>query len=761
MPGRLNPTRRTTLKPCRGDDGFMTNRLADSLSPYLLSHAANPVEWWPWGVTAFAEAKRRDVPVFLSVGYAACHWCHVMAHESFEDPATAAMLNAGFVSIKVDREERPDVDDMYMAATTALTGRGGWPMSVWLDHQARPFYAGTYFPPTARAGMPSFREVLAAITDAWEQRRGELIGAADRIAAALGSSSDGTGAGAAAASPVRTGSGSAGSAGSNPARAWREQTQEAVSRLVRDFDVTYAGFGSAPKFPPSMVLEFLLRHHENNRGKSPDGRALEMVTRTCEAMARGGIYDQLGGGFARYSVDGSWQVPHFEKMLYDNAQLLGVYTHLARTTGSALASRVARETADFLIRDLRTAEGGFASALDADSTPPADSAPDSAPADSTPAETPADSAPAQRAVEGIYYVWTRAQLVEVLGARDGAWAADLLGVTTNGTFEDGASTLTLRTDPDDQPRWRRIRLQLAEARAERPRPACDDKVVAGWNGLAIASLTTAGVVFDEPGWIEAAREAADLLLRSHRSGRLLLRVSRGGTVGSAPGMLEDYANVIAALQVLHAATGEPRWLGDAAVLAEVVMADFVDGSDPSSGWYDAPPDSDGLLGRRYSPSDNAYPSGGSAAAAALLALSGLGFGAGELDATGLRMFCEAQVAAQQGLMRRHPWFAGGWLATLEALIDGPLELALIGPAGDDRTTALRTAAFRNASPGLVMARSPDGARDAPAPLLAGRTPVAGNPTAYVCRGSVCQLPVTTVVDLEAMLIEPTPDSIRS
>ena len=707
----------------------MTNRLADSLSPYLLSHASNPVDWWPWGSEAFEEAQRRDVPVFLSVGYAACHWCHVMAHESFEDPAIAELLNAGFVAIKVDREERPDVDDTYMAATTALTGRGGWPMSVWLDHEARPFYAGTYFPPTPRAGMPSFGEVLSAITDAWRRRRDELTDAAARIAAALNSPSRDV---SHTWAPLATG-GSVGTGFEGTAPDWSESAAAAVAMLSRDFDHAQGGFGAAPKFPPSMVLEFLLRHHENNRDGITDGGALNMVTRTCEAMAGGGIYDQLGGGFARYSVDGNWQVPHFEKMLSDNALLLGSYTHLARLTGSNFASRVARETADFMLRDLRTPEGGFASALDADSKPAA--------------------APERPAVEGIFYVWTRAQILDVVGVDDGEWAADLLGVTATGTFEFGASTLTLRSEPDDPQRWSRVRRQLLEARATRPLPARDDKVVASWNGLAIASLATAGVVFDEPSWIEAAREAADLLLTCHRSGRRLLRVSRAGQVGSAPGMLEDYGNVISALLVLHAATGETSWLASAGELADVLMAEFSAGAVDSGGWYDAPADPDGLLSRRYTPSDNAYPSGGSAAAAALLTWSRLGFGAGGLESADLRRFCEARVLEQQGMMRRHPRFAGGWLAVLAALIAGPLELALVGPAADDRTVALRSAAFRAAPPGLAMARASGAGGDTAAPLLVGRTVVAGEPAAYVCRNSVCQLPVTTAADLTELLAE--------
>jgi uncharacterized protein YyaL (SSP411 family) len=723
--------------------GRVTNRLAESLSPYLLAHADNPVDWWPWGAAAFAEARRRDVPVFLSVGYAACHWCHVMAHESFEDEGIAEQLNAGFVSIKVDREERPDVDDTYMAATTALTGRGGWPMSVWLDHEARPFYAGTYFPPTPRPGLPSFGEVLGAISEAWGQRRGELTDAATRIATALSPPSPAAGrrarlTGAGLGCGLGSGVGSAGAGGGGQGGGegrhvtWPQWSAEAVAGLARDFDQAGGGFGSAPKFPPSMVLEFLLRHHENNRGSSTDGGALEMVRRTCAAMAVGGIYDQLGGGFARYSVDGEWQVPHFEKMLSDNALLLNVYTHLARLTGSESASRVARETAEFLLRDLRTPEGGFASALDADSSRPTD--------------------PQGPVVEGVYYVWTRAEIEAAVGPRDGEWAADLLGVTAAGSFDFGASTLTLREEPDDPERWRRVRLRLAEARAERPRPARDDKIVAGWNGLAVASLATAGVVFDEPGWIESARECATLLLTTHWSGGRLLRVSRAGRPGAAPGMLEDYANVLSALLVLHAATGEADWLTHAGEMVEGLLAEFT-AHDGSAGWYDAPVDPEGLLGRRYTPTDNAYPSGGSAAAAALLTWSGLGFGAGGLTATGLRNLCEDQVLDQQGLMRRHPRFAGGWLAVLEAMIDGPVDVALIGPAADGRTRDLIAAAFRAAPPGVVIARGSGAEVRVPAPLLAGRSQVAGVPAAYVCRDSVCRRPVTAAEDLIELLAE--------
>jgi uncharacterized protein YyaL (SSP411 family) len=389
------------------------NRLRTATSPYLLQHADNPVDWHEWGEEAFDEARRRGVPVLISVGYAACHWCHVMAHESFEDAATAAHMNAGFVCIKVDREERPDVDSVYMAATQAVTGSGGWPMTVFATPDGAPFYCGTYFPPEPRPGVPAFRQLLEAVSDAWANRREELEGLGGRIVEAIAGRLD-LGA---------------------PAPVSADVLDGAVGALADRHDRQHGGFGGAPKFPPSMVLEFLLRAHAR-RG---DANTLGMATTTAEAMARGGIYDQLAGGFARYSVDGQWVVPHFEKMLYDNALLLRVYSHLERTTGAGWARRVADETAAFLLRDLGTAEGGFASALDADTD----------------------------GVEGLTYVWTPAQLREVLGDDDGAWAADVLGVTAEGTFEHGSSTLQLLRDPDDGERLAQVRAALSEAAATR------------------------------------------------------------------------------------------------------------------------------------------------------------------------------------------------------------------------------------------------------------------------------------------------------
>ncbi len=382
------------------------NRLGSATSPYLLQHKDNPVDWWPWCDEAFAEARRRDVPILLSVGYAACHWCHVMAHESFEDEGVAAQLNRDFVCVKVDREERPDIDAVYMEATQAMTGQGGWPMTCLLTPDGAPFYCGTYFP------RIQFRQLLTAVTDAWTSRRTELLESGERVVEALGGGVRAPGASVAITDAM---------------------LDQAAALLATQFDAERGGFGQAPKFPPSMVLEFLLRQHE----RTGSAQSLVMVERTGEAMARGGMYDQLGGGFARYSVDAGWVVPHFEKMLYDNALLLRFYLHWWRATGSALAERVARETAQFLLRDLRTPEGGFASALDADTD----------------------------GVEGLTYAWTPAQLIEALGADDGCYAADLFGVTAGGTFEHGASTLQLLSDPADPARWASVRDRLFAARS--------------------------------------------------------------------------------------------------------------------------------------------------------------------------------------------------------------------------------------------------------------------------------------------------------
>jgi len=662
------------------------NRLAGSTSPYLLQHQDNPVDWHEWGEEAFDEARRRDVPILLSVGYAACHWCHVMAHESFEDPATAALMNAGFVNVKVDREERPDVDAVYMDYVTALTGRGGWPMTVFATPDGRPFYAGTYFPPRPVSGMPSFPQVLTAIAETWRQERGAVEDAAARIGAEL---------------DRRT---SAGAGGAPPDVA---SLARAVEVVREGFDGV--GFGRAPKFPPSVVMEWLLRHH----ARTGDASALEMVTATAEAMARGGIYDQLAGGFARYSVDADWVVPHFEKMLYDNALLLRLYAHLWRATGSALAERVVRETTSFLLDDLRTVEGGFASALDADTG----------------------------GVEGATYVWTPAQLGQTLGERDGAWAADLFAVSADGTFEHGTSTLQLRADPDDAVRWADVRDRLRKARASRPQPMRDDKVVTSWNGLAIAALADAGALFDEPAWVEAARECAETLMDVHRQGDRLVRASRAGRAGRHVGVLEDYADLAEGLLALYAATGEGRWLAWSGDLLDTVLVHFADGA---GGFYDTADDAEELLRRPQDPTDNATPSGWAAAAGALLSYAALTGSARHREAA------EAALGVYRLLASEHPRFAGWGLAVAEAMVDGPREVALVGPPDDPGTKALRRAALLADVPGLVLAVG-DPAEAPSAPLLAGRGLVAGRAAAYVCRGFVCERPVTTPEELRAQL----------
>jgi uncharacterized protein YyaL (SSP411 family) len=647
----------------------MSNRLADQTSPYLLQHADNPVDWWPWGTDAFTEAAERGVPILLSVGYASCHWCHVMAHESFEDTITAAFMNEHFVNIKVDREERPDVDAVYMDVTVALTGRGGWPMTVFLTPTGDPFYAGTYFPPTPRPGMASFRQLLEGVARAWQTRREAVTASGADIARQVAAA--------------------AGAAGGPPGKITDALLDAAVDQAAQTFDPVNGGFGTAPKFPPSALLEMLLRSWA--RTGSPT--ALRMVTATCERMARGGIYDQLVGGFARYSVDATWTVPHFEKMLYDNAQLLRVYLHLWRATGSALAERVTRETASFLLAGLRTADGGFASAVDADTV-----------------------VAAGHSVEGATYVWTPAELVDVLGPADGAWAADLFGVTATGTFEHGMSVLTLAVDADDPARFARVRSRLAAARARRPQPLRDDKVVAAWNGLAIAALAEAGALLAEPAWVTAAVEAATLLADLHWVGGRLRRTSRHGRVGTNAGVLEDYGDVAEGLLVLHQITGEDRWLTLGGAMLGVVRRHF---AADDGGFHDTADDAESLLRRPRDPADAPTPSGQAAVAGALLTYAAL---TGSRDH---RAAAEETLAVLAPLLTREVSFAGWAGAVGEALLAGPAEVAVVDRPDLERLARLAT------TPGAVVVTS--------GPLTRDR----GSAGVYVCRGFVCERPATT------------------
>ncbi|MEU4682318.1 thioredoxin domain-containing protein [Streptomyces xinghaiensis] len=681
------------------------NRLAGVTSPYLLQHAENPVDWWPWEPEAFEEARRRDVPVLLSVGYSACHWCHVMARESFEDAETAAYLNAHFVSVKVDREERPDVDAVYMEAVQAATGQGGWPMTVFLTPDAEPFYFGTYFPPEARHGIPSFRQVLEGVHAAWSDRREEVGEVAGRIVGELSSRSLALGGGDGARPPGE------------------EELHAALLALTRDYDAARGGFGGAPKFPPSMVLEFLLRHHARTGSEG----ALQMASDTCEAMARGGLYDQLGGGFARYSVDRRWVVPHFEKMLYDNALLLRVYAHLWRATGSGLARRVALETADFLLRELRTPEGGFASALDADSEVP--DGPDGAQG----ADAGGGAGGHARHAEGAYYVWTPAELREVLGEEDAPLAAGYFGVTEEGTFEEGASVLQLPGEGlTDGDRIASIRERLAEARAKRPRPGRDDKVVAAWNGLAIAALAETGAYFDRPDLVEAATAAADLLVRVHMDGTgRLARTSRDGTAGANAGVLEDYADVAEGFLALSAVTGDGVWVTFAGLLLDTVLRHFR-GEDGAL--YDTADDGERLIRRPQDPTDEATPSGWSAAAGALLSY------AAYTGSAEHRSAAEGALGVVRALAPRVPRHTGWGLAVAEAALDGPREVAVIGPREDPATAALHRTALLGTAPGAVVALGEPGAEHPP--LLRDRPLRHGRPAAYVCRHFTCDAPVT-------------------
>ena len=652
----------------------MANRLANATSPYLLQHAENPVDWWAWGPEAFAEAKRRGTPILLSVGYAACHWCHVMAHESFEDEATAAYLNEHYVNIKVDREERPDVDAVYMNATTAMTGHGGWPMTCVLDHDGNPWFAGTYFPDQPRHGQPAFTQVLQALSEAWRDKPDDVRRVAGNLREHLNQVLP---------------------SGSAPIDA--EALGRAVALLASEFDAERGGFGGAPKFPPSMVLEFLLRHGSE--------QALTMASATLRAMARGGLHDQLGGGFARYSVDADWVVPHFEKMLYDNALLLRVYAEWASVGQSPEGVWAAEGIAGFLLGELRTAEGGFASALDADS----------------------------EGEEGTYYVWTPVQLVEVLGEHDGRWAARLLSVTDAGTFERGASTLQLREDPADDTgleRWFGVQRRLREARDLRERPARDDKVVAAWNGLAISGLCRAGTLIGVPAYLDAAVAAAELLWRVHVVDGRLRRVSKGGVVGTPAGVLEDHGCVAAGFLDLVQATGDAVWLERALTLLDLALEHF---RADDGGFYDTADDAEALVARPRDPGDNASPSGLSATVHALVTAHAL-TGAGRY-----RDAAEAALATVSTLAERAPRFAGWSLAAAETMQDGPLEIAVVGPAGPDRD-ALALAARQRLGAVVVVA---DGPRD-DIPLLVGRAAVDGRATAYVCRGFVCERPVTDV-----------------
>ncbi|HYO00409.1 MAG TPA: thioredoxin domain-containing protein [Mycobacterium sp.] len=657
------------------------NTLGAATSPYLRQHADNPVHWQQWTPEALAEATTRDVPILLSIGYAACHWCHVMAHESFEDDDVAAVMNAGFVCVKVDREERPDLDAVYMNATVALTGQGGWPMTCFLTPDGRPFFCGTYYP---KAG---FLQLMDAIVDTWRHRRAEVEQASDDIAGELKAMASGLPGGGPPVEP--------------------EVCDQAVADVLRDEDVVRGGFGGAPKFPPSALLEALLRSYE----RAGDPGVLATVERTCGAMARGGIYDQLAGGFARYSVDASWVVPHFEKMLYDNALLLRVYAHWARRSGEPLARKVTDEMGRFIVRDL--GDGGmFTSSLDAD----------------------ADG------VEGLTYAWTPRQLRDVLGDDDGGWAAELFAVTDAGTFEHGTSVLQLPVDPDSPERFGRVRTALLAARLDRPQPGRDDKVVTAWNGFAITALAEAAVALDRPEFLSAATQCARSIVDLHVVDGRLRRASLGGRVGDSAAILEDYAALATGLLTLYQLTGDGDWLTTATGLLDVALDHFAD-PDRDGRWFDTADDAEQLMVRPSDPIDGATPSGASLITEALQ----LGTHLAPADrADGYSSAAAASLAAATPILVELPRSGGHWLAVAEAAVRGPIQVAVSCTGTDSELLS----AARVLAPGgaIVVGGAVDSSE-----LLRGRDRIGGRDAAYVCRGHACDLPVTTAGDLAAAL----------
>ena len=681
----------------------MPNRLAAETSPYLLQHAGNPVDWYPWGEEAFEKARAEDRPVFLSVGYSACHWCHVMEHESFENEATAALMNEHFVSVKVDREERPDVDAIYMEAVQAMTGRGGWPMSVFLTPDAVPFYGGTYFPGTARYGMPSFTEVLTELARLWESDRAQVLRAGTGLKAALEQSAI-TGEGALRERPRH------------------ETLESAVRGLSRSFDRTHGGWGGAPKFPQPSVVEFVLRRHL----ATGDERLLDMVTRTLDAMLRGGIYDQLGGGFHRYATDDIWLVPHFEKMLYDNAQLARLYLHAWRVTGDDSYRHVVVETLDYVAREMLDPEGGFYSAQDADS----------------------------EGEEGRFFVWTPDQIRAVLAGvspnpdGDAELFMAAYGVREGGNFEGKSILFVARTAAEIarergiavgevEARLGRVRGLLFDARETRIKPGLDDKVLAGWNGLMLAAFAEAGSALGRDDYLAVATLNADFILSQMRgpSGRML-RTWKGGRA-KLNGYLEDYAHVADGLLALYGSTFEVRWFGAARELADVVLQHF---ADPSDGFFDTSDDHEALLVRPKGLQDGAVPSGGATAAGVLLRLAHYTGEGGYADAA------ERALGQTGKAMGQAPLGFAQWLAALDFALAPPRELAIVGEGAEVLLEVAR-AAYR---PNLVVAAGPGG-RDEVIALLDGRDAIDGRAAAYVCRQFTCERPVTAPAELEALL----------
>ncbi|MCH2517127.1 MAG: thioredoxin domain-containing protein [Dehalococcoidia bacterium] len=684
----------------------MPNRLINETSPYLLQHANNPVDWYPWGEEALERARSEDKPILLSIGYSACHWCHVMERESFENETIAGLMNDNFISIKVDREERPDLDQVYMQAVQMLTGSGGWPMTVFLTPEGKPFYGGTYFPPEDRQGMPGFPRLLTSIAEAYSTNRGEIDRVTQQLTTQMSQSnqvSQGT--------SILT----------------VDILHQAYSSLATNFDYQNGGFGNAPKFPQPMTPEFLLRYYHH--GYNP--RALELVELTLEKMAYGGIYDQIGGGFHRYSTDAYWLVPHFEKMLYDNALLARVYLHTYLITGRALYRRVVEETLDYVLREMTDSSGGFYSAQDADS----------------------------EGVEGKFFVWSPDEINSVMGDADGEVFAGYYGVTAGGNFE-GKNILNIRQDPEEFAETKGLTADqlgdiinrgskaLLEVRDQRIHPMRDDKVLASWNGLMLRSFAEAAAALGRPDYLAVAIKNAEFLAGSMKSGGRLLRTYRDGQA-KLLGYLEDYSFVIDGLLALYEATFDLRWLDEAVTLADSMIELFWD--EGIGGFYDTGSDHETLVVRPRDVFDNAQPCGGSVASDVLLRLAVF---------TGNNDYSAKAAVPLRSLhqaMSQSPGGTGHWLSALDFYVSPPKEIAVIGPRDDPATQALLDTVFHRFLPNKVVmgVETPlipavDNS-EADIPLLAGRGMVGGLPSAYVCQNYACQLPVTDPADLAEQL----------
>ena len=682
----------------------MPNRLINETSPYLLQHANNPVDWYPWGAEALGRARDEDKPILLSIGYSACHWCHVMERESFENDAIAELMNQHFVNIKVDREERPDLDAVYMEAVQMLTGSGGWPMTVFLTPDCKPFYGGTYFPPVDRHNMPGFPRLLETVAQAYRNSNPEIQRVTDQLTEQMGRTANmPRGAGALDDSILH----------------------HAYNQLATNFDYQNGGVGSAPKFPQAMTLEILLRYYAHGH----NDRALSMLDLTLEKMARGGIYDQVGGGFHRYSTDAFWLVPHFEKMLYDNALLARLYLHAWLATGRALYRRITEETLDYVLREMTGEHGGFFSATDADS----------------------------EGEEGKFFVWSPDEIENVLGSEDAALFGGFFGVSPRGNFE-GSNILNISVKAADFASRQGIELEhlvdvvrrgkaaLYDARERREHPLLDDKALASWNGLMLKAFAEAGAALERQDYIEAAERNADFLLTEMRPDGRLQRSYREGQA-KLPGFLEDYSFVADGLLSLYEATFERRWLDAAVQLADEMIALFWD--EPAACFYDTGRDHEELVVRPRDVFDNAQPCGGSVASDLLLRLSVI---------TGNDNYAAKAVAPLRSLaelMGRAPAGTGRWIAALDFYVSTAKEVAVIGPPDDPATSELLRTVNGRYIANRVLAGA-DGAESATSsglPLLEGRGLVDGQPTAYVCENYACQLPVTDAAALAAQLDE--------